>query len=1488
MSVSRPNNEAIFHAARDIVDADRRREYVREACGGDEPRISLIEAMLTAAEKPDSLLDGPAVSPPEATISQPMTHSSGATIGPYKFIEQIGEGGMGTVWMAQQSEPVKRLVAVKLIKAGMDSRQVIARFEAERQALALMDHTNIARVLDAGTTPAGRPYFVMELVRGVPITRYCDEHHLTPRQRLELFIPVCQAIQHAHQKGIIHRDLKPNNVLVAPYDGKPVPKVIDFGVAKATGQSLTDKTLVTGFGNIVGTLEYMSPEQAETKQLDIDTRSDIYSLGVLLYELLTGSTPFSRKDLDQAGMLELLRIIREEEPSKPSTKLSTAEGLPTLAANRGTEPAKLTKLVRGELDWIAMKALEKDRGRRYETASGFARDVQRYLNDEQVLACPPSAAYRFRKFARRNKTGLAVAGLVLFFLVLIAVGSLVAALQLDQTNTQLTTRNQELTKARQVADARLYQADLERARAQRWSRRPGQRFVALKALSEAVSLLPSLAISEEERVLRRRLLRDEAVACMTLVDVQLEREFEFNPPVDHNVVCDRQMTRYAVSDRKGNIRVHRLAEDDVVLRFPTFGLVSYQMEFSPDGRYLLAKYDQNTDAQLHVFDLRDGRTAWTVTDLPQGPSVAISHDSRLVSIGQTDRSIRLIELPTGQEQRRLPAAEAAPGALAFSPDGTMLAAVSHVHFGGPVIVWDLERSAVAQSLAEANGGTSVAWSPDGQWLAVGCADYCAYVWKAGQTGEPLAVCRGHQAEVIEVCFSNGGDLLATHSWDGTTRLWDSRTGRERLSVPGRGAARLRFGPNDRRMALARGVWQLAAGHECRTIPAHEQLGKDKGPGHAVVSPDDRLIASCDKDGLRLWDLAKRREIAHLPIGQLRSAHFVDSKSLITSGDHGLDRWPIRYQADQAGRLVIGPSQSLVSRWSSAHGSLSRDGRTLAVMSGTNVELLNLEANTPPRRLSGRAGLTRVALSPDGRWAAAGSWHGRGVRLWDADTGLVVKDWLMEFPNTCVAFSPDGRWLVTGTGQEFRFWRVGNWEAGKVIPRPPDDGNMPGLVAFSPDGRLLAMAKSRSVIQLVDPETGEPLATLESPEATQDWHSQCFNSGGSTLVAASPNHRLQIWDLGEIRRQLRAINLDWGEPPAQPRPDYADESGKASPEVAWQVEIIKSDVKHARTVYDEASALRSQGKLDEAIAALEDVILHLPNDADVHFKLASFLAESKQWDRSASLYAVALQRFGAPLWPGPWYEAIHSDEVFTRLTALRPEDRLPWILRARLHVLRGDWNRATADYARLNESLATRESSDLVGEADDLFGNACLLLLLADHPGYEQFCKSWADRVGEAPGWEYSLARAWGVSPRPVVPPPQIVERATKPVQAGRTPWHLHVLSLAHYRNGQFDQAIEHANESNAGSWRGGATALNWLVLAMAHHRLGDVEQARTSLEQARLLVGPAIPEQPLKVKWPNLAPPDVLEFELLRREAEDQIDPMPPENPTTEVHPFSR
>jgi serine/threonine protein kinase len=454
MAGTGPKLFALFNKAVECQTPEQEAAYLEQACRGDARLRARLEELLQAHRQSGSFLQEP--SPARAaTVEEPSAaERPGTRIGPYKLLQEIGEGGMGAVFMAEQTHPVQRKVALKVIKACMDSRQVIARFEAERQALAMMDHVNIARVLDGGTTENGRPYFVMELVHGVPITRYCDDNHLTPRERLELFVPVCQAIQHAHHKGIIHRDVKPSNVMITLYDGKPVPKVIDFGVAKATEQKLTERTLFTQYGTLVGTLEYMSPEQAKTSALGVDTRSDIYSLGVLLYELLTGSTPLTPMRLKEATYAEILRMIQEEEPPRPSTRLSdSGEALASISANRHTEPAKLTKLVWGELDWIVMKALEKDRNRRYETANAFAADLQRYLADEPVQACPPSAWYRFRKFTRRNRAALVTATAAALVVVAGVAG-------LATSNFLIAREQRETEKA--LHDANAAREDLKR------------------------------------------------------------------------------------------------------------------------------------------------------------------------------------------------------------------------------------------------------------------------------------------------------------------------------------------------------------------------------------------------------------------------------------------------------------------------------------------------------------------------------------------------------------------------------------------------------------------------------------------------------------------------------------------------------------------------------------------------------------------------------------------------------------------------------------------------------------------------------------------------------------------------------------------------------------------------------------------------------------------------------------------------------------------
>jgi serine/threonine protein kinase len=469
-----PRANELFLNALDITSVAERQAYLDTACGEEAPLRQAVEALLQAHAAAGSLLERPGdpagpVTEPAAPAATTEEDRPGAVIaGRYKLLQQIGEGGMGTVWMAEQLEPIRRPVALKLIKPGMGSGQVIARFEAERQALALMDHPNIARVHDAGTVgqafqpdtpsprqagkpdlPSGRPFFVMELVKGVPITRYCDDNRLTPRQRLALMAPVCQAVQHAHQKGVIHRDLKPSNVLVAAYDGKPVPKVIDFGIAKAVGQRLTERTLFTGFGSILGTLEYMSPEQAEFNALDIDTRSDVYSLGVLLYELLTGTTPLTRQRLEKAGMLEVLRIIREEEPPPPSTRLSE-RSRSRLPDGTSLAPGPARQAGPTELDWIVLKALEKDRGRRYETADALARDLERYLHDEAVEACPPSTVYRMKKFVARHRPlvlGTALVVLALTCGVIGTTGGLLRALAAEQTAWEESLRADREKKA---------------------------------------------------------------------------------------------------------------------------------------------------------------------------------------------------------------------------------------------------------------------------------------------------------------------------------------------------------------------------------------------------------------------------------------------------------------------------------------------------------------------------------------------------------------------------------------------------------------------------------------------------------------------------------------------------------------------------------------------------------------------------------------------------------------------------------------------------------------------------------------------------------------------------------------------------------------------------------------------------------------------------------------------------------------------------------
>ncbi|MGE5297485.1 MAG: protein kinase domain-containing protein, partial [Solirubrobacterales bacterium] len=495
-----PNVRSIFLDALDKPAGVERALYLDQACGQNADMRARIEALLKAHEEAGGFLKPIVVDSEIEPDQSPLSEGPGTVIGRYKLLEKIGEGGMAVVYMAEQEQPIRRRVALKIIKVGMDTRQVIARFEAERQALALMDHPCIAKVLDAGSTETGRPYFVMELVQGVSITEYCDKNNLGTKDRLALFLQVCQAVQHAHQKGIIHRDLKPSNVMVAHHDGKPVPKVIDFGIAKAINQKLTEKTLFTRYAHIIGTPAYMSPEQAELSDWDIDTRSDIYSLGVLLYELLTGTTPFSEEELRKAGYIEMQRVIREQEPVKPSTKLTTlGDTLTDVAKCRDCTPDLLRRALRGDLDWIVMKSLDKDRTRRYETASGLAEDIRRHLEHEPVLARGPNTTYRVHKFLRRHRIRVLTA-----LAIVVVAGIMVVALSLSH-------------RARlQWVEARAFQDrdTLSQARAQfAKGNRQG-------ALETAQSIVASRDVGPEARLFCAGILAedrrsDEAAAMLT-------------------------------------------------------------------------------------------------------------------------------------------------------------------------------------------------------------------------------------------------------------------------------------------------------------------------------------------------------------------------------------------------------------------------------------------------------------------------------------------------------------------------------------------------------------------------------------------------------------------------------------------------------------------------------------------------------------------------------------------------------------------------------------------------------------------------------------------------------------------------------------------------------------------------------------------------------------------------------------------------------------
>jgi WD40 repeat protein/serine/threonine protein kinase len=1017
------NERELFLAALEKDDSTERAAYLAQACGDDANLRQRIERLLRLHGEAGSFLDSPAFAPSETVEPQPgespaerepihaesvltvkraareeESEAVGTLLGRYKLLQLIGEGGMGVVYMAEQQQPVRRLVAVKVLKAGMDSALGIARFEAECQALALMDHPNIAKVLDGGTTAGGRPYFVMELVKGIPITTYCDEHRLSLRQRLELFVPLCQGLQHAHQKGIIHRDIKPSNVLAAPFDGKPVVKVIDFGVAKALGQRLTKRTMFTHLGTVIGTLEYMSPEQAELNNHDVDTRTDVFSLGVVLYELLTGTTPLTKERLKDTTLLETLRRIREEEPPRPSTRLSgSKDSLPAISAQRRTDPEKLLKVVRGELDWIVMKALDKDRNRRYATANSLADDIARYLRDEPVEACPPSVSYHVRKFTWRYRIPLVIASLIGTLLVLAAVASLSLAMRAQTAERVAVT-------ARNAADQRADDLDWENYinRVNRAYREAQDDNITLA--EELLHRCPIERRSWEWHYVQR-LCQSERLSVDTLAGSVCAVAFSPNG----SQIATGVGGTFSVGRGGPNVDLWERATGQRRLSLRGTQHHIWSLAFSPDGTKLaVGGRDQPIGSpQVGLWDARTGASHWTrhEPDLPQAMSVAFSPDGKLLAVGFGERGgqrvhpVKLYEVATGRETLSFPGPKGG-NKLAFHRDGRHLAVA-----GSEVVeVWDVVAHARVHELR----GHSlwiycVSFSPDGKWLATGGFDRTIKLWDT-VSGEARTTIYGHNGGITDLAFSPDSRSLASASEDRSVRLWEIPTGR------------------------LIGVFH---GH------------KDSVQSIAFA-PDGLELASAGVDAsFKIWD--RRRSLpvvfkhtrASMGLWYRRDGRRIISSAFFDQGPVISEGWdPSTGEPDPnltLDRVRLGNDYlpyPILPGFPVASPATSPDGRLFASVSRSNPNVYEQDQRSKSLAVNavmvrdvatGRilhtlvghaADVNCIAFSPNGQRIATTS-SDRTVKLWDTATGREVFT-LRGHTNDVIAlvFSPDGNQIVS--------------------------------------------------------------------------------------------------------------------------------------------------------------------------------------------------------------------------------------------------------------------------------------------------------------------------------------------------------------------------------------------------------------------------------------------------------------------------------------------
>ena len=1089
----------IFVEAAEIAEPVARAAYLNQACGGDAALRVRVEQLLAADSQAGKFLHEPG----DTTATRELfSEKLGDRIGRYRLIERIGRGGGGVVYLAEQEEPVRRRVALKVLKVGMDTQAFVARFEAERQALAMMDHPNIAKVLDAGATETGRPFFVMELVNGLKFSEYCERHGLSTRQRLELFIPVCHAIQHAHQKGIVHRDLKPSNILVTEHEGVAVPKVIDFGIAKATEQTLDAASGLTSADQFLGTPAYMSPEQVEFGGRDIDTRSDIYSLGVILYELLVGHPPFDPKLLSRAGLDEMRRLIREVDPPKPSTTF-TKNLNPARLPMPGQISRERLAAVRGDLDWIVMKCLEKDRARRYETANGLAMDLRRHLDDEPVIARPPSQWYRLQKVFRRHRIvfgATAVIAVVLVLAVIVSANQALRARRAERKQSELRGVAESRAEESRQRLIRRYVAEGNRLAEE------GLPLVALPWLVEALALETGDAQREADERLR--------IAQTMIGAPALAANFALGRWV-HCVALSPDGERVAAGSDDGTVRIADVNSGgergtNVVMpaavrtvRFDSAGQRVVAMDATAQVRVWDATSGAALTPLLRAEDFNAKSVANHTDDLR--PAASFSPDGNSLLVAWGSKSAQLRDASSGQLVRELKHDDVVYHAT-FSPDGKWIATSSR---DGTARVWDVATGALAGPMLQHT--QFVAWaqfSADGSTLLTVRNLHFIQLWN-WRTGERIAPEIPRRSELAHASLSRNGNNVFSVAWSGYAQVYDAMTSRRVNEFEHQGGlVDAAFKPDGRSVAIAchdGNVWLWDINdmaHRPTLLPEGNQIEQ------IAFSADGRRLAVGTRGGrARVWDLSPAEPgVRHLPGREVQWVRFdpTGRRALVVSTvePYAMDVFDTR-----DGRLV----RSITTRGHVHRAQFSRDGaRGVGLTTGRTAVVFETESGKTLHRLPTKIRPRDVVWSPDGQNLFVAT--SAEVRQWNVATGKAAATFSRSNTVEAMTLAGDGKMLATAHNDHTVWlWRVGGAESPRLLVQTVERIRE---LQFSPDGRALAIATQSALgegsVELREVASGKVIGT---PLRHRDRVNEVqFSRDGRWVATAGDDHTVRVWDV----------------------------------------------------------------------------------------------------------------------------------------------------------------------------------------------------------------------------------------------------------------------------------------------------------------------------------------------------------------------------------------